>query len=302
MPERFYRDLLDGLTDGVYFVDRDRRITYWNHGAEVITGYRAAEVLGSRCWDNLLRHVDATGRELCHDGCPLTATLCDGADRAAAVALLHKEGHRVPVKVRASAIRDEAGAILGAVETFQDDSELAETAQRLEALRELAYLDALTGVGNRRYAEAELATRLAERRRHGIPFGLLFVDVDRFKDVNDRHGHEVGDAVLRLVASTLRHAARVNDFVGRWGGEELVVIAAHAPAGTLQPIGDRFRALVERSVTRTPTGSLSVTVSIGAALARADDTPATLIARADELMYRAKAAGRNRVVAEAESP
>ncbi|MHB1048425.1 MAG: PAS domain S-box protein, partial [Thermoanaerobaculia bacterium] len=160
IPESFYRKLLDSLTDGVYFVDRDRRITSWNHGAERITGYAADEVVGSYCWNNLLRHVDAEGHELCQNGCPLAATVSDGADRDAEVALLHKGGHRVPVKVRSAAIRDTSGEIIGAVETFQDETEHHETRQRAEELRRLAFLDPLTGVGNRRWAEAELAARL----------------------------------------------------------------------------------------------------------------------------------------------
>jgi diguanylate cyclase (GGDEF)-like protein/PAS domain S-box-containing protein len=298
IPESFYRELLDALTDGVYFVDRDRRITYWNQGAERITGYRAADVVGTRCWDNLLRHVDANGKELCHDGCPLAATVADGAGRDADVALLHRAGFRIPVKVRSAAIRDESGEIVGAVETFQDETAHVETLQRVEELRELTYLDALTGVGNRRYAQAELEVRLAELKRHGFPFGLLFVDVDHFKEVNDLHGHEIGDAVLRLVATTFKRAARAHDFVGRWGGEEFLVVAAHAPAGTLLAIGDRFRTLVERTVTPTPAGPLSVTISVGVALARPDDTPESVVARADDLMYEAKKLGRNRVVAE----
>lgn len=298
IPESFYRKLLDSLSDGVYFVDRERRITSWNHGAERITGYSGEEVVGSYCWDNLLRHVDGEGRELCHAGCPLAETVADGQDRETDVALLHKGGHRVPVKVRAVAIRDASGEIIGAVETFQDETEHHETRQRAEELRRLAFLDPLTGVGNRRWAEAELASRLGEAQRHGFTFGLLFVDIDRFKSVNDRFGHETGDAVLRLVATTLRHAARGHDFVGRWGGEELVVLAAHCPGPTLGTVAERLRVLVESSRATTPAGPLSVTVSIGAALARPDDTPEALVARADGLMYRAKAEGRNRVVTE----
>lgn len=298
IPESFYKALLDSLTAGVYFVDRDRKITYWNRGAEAISGYCAADVVDRHCWDNILRHVDADGKELCHGGCPLEATVHDGVGRVADVALLHKAGYRVPVKVAAAAIRDEAGEIVGAVETFQDETAHVQTLQRVEELRQLTYLDALTGVGNRRYAEAELTARLSEQKRHGYPFGLLFIDVDHFKRVNDVHGHEVGDSALRLVASTLRHAARNHDFVGRWGGEEFLVLAAHADGGALQAIGDRFRALVAHTVTPAPAGPLSVTVSVGVALARLDDTPASLVARADQLMYQAKIGSRNRVVAE----
>ena len=92
--------LLDSLFDGVYFVDLDRRITYWNAGAERISGYLRSEVVGSCCADNLLRHIDTEGHKLCQDGCPLAATMRDGKTRESSVYLHHKFGHRVPVLVR----------------------------------------------------------------------------------------------------------------------------------------------------------------------------------------------------------
>jgi diguanylate cyclase (GGDEF)-like protein/PAS domain S-box-containing protein len=298
VPEAFYRELLDSLIYGIYFVDRERRISYWNRGAELITGYASADVVGSYCWNGLLRSMDGSGHILCQGGCPLAATMADGAERESEVALLHKQGHRVPVKVRACAIRNETGEILGAAGTLQDQTEHVQALQRVDELHRLAYLDALTGVGNRRYAEVELTSRLAELNRRNFSFGLLFVDIDHFKRVNDTHGHEVGDAVLKTVANTLRHGVRTDDFVGRWGGEELVVFAGHPQTGALQVISNRFRLLIEASTTTIPEGHLSVTVSIGGAVARVDDTPETLVARADKLMYQAKALGRNSVVVE----
>ena len=110
----FYKDLIDNLYDGVYFVDRDRRITYWNKGAERITGFNAERMLGHFCHDNLLNHVTENGVQLCFNGCPLHATMADGRSRQAEIYLHHSDGQRIPVLVRTVPIRDENGEITGA--------------------------------------------------------------------------------------------------------------------------------------------------------------------------------------------
>ena len=104
--EGFFRELIDNSTEGIYFLDRARRITYWNRGAERLTGYPADEVVGRCCADGLLQHMDPNGRLLCNDGCPMEATMRDGRERAAEIFLHHKQGHRVPITVRAFPIRE----------------------------------------------------------------------------------------------------------------------------------------------------------------------------------------------------
>ena len=106
--------------DGVCFVDQERRITYWNSGAETLTGYLRHEVVGRRCPESLLRHCTAEGAELCESGCPLEAFLADGQPREAFVFLRHKRGYRVPVRVRVTAVRDAQGVIAGAAEVFEE--------------------------------------------------------------------------------------------------------------------------------------------------------------------------------------
>ena len=96
----FYRELLDNLYEGVYYVDRQRRITFWNKAAETITGYSRREVLGHKCFQNLLKHVDDQGVSLCLSACPLAQTIQDGQPRSTSVYLHHKDGHRLPVAVR----------------------------------------------------------------------------------------------------------------------------------------------------------------------------------------------------------
>ena len=117
-----YREVLDTIYDGVYFLDRQRKIFFWNKGAERITGYRAAEVMGRSCADNILCHVDKQGRNLCRDGCPAADLLNDGQHREAEVYLLHKNGYRKPVRIRVAPIEDASGRVEGVMEIFSDDT------------------------------------------------------------------------------------------------------------------------------------------------------------------------------------
>ena len=290
----FYKDLIDHLTEGIYFLDRERRITYWNGGAEKLTGYPAEEVLGRCCADGLLQHMDRGGRLLCHDGCPMQAAMTDGREREAEIFLHHKAGHRVPITVRAVPILGAGGEIVGAAEIFNDISSQVRAEERIRELEALSLIDPLTGAGNRRYAEISVASRLSEKKRFGLPVGLLFVDLDRFKSVNDRFGHAAGDEVLRVVGRTLAAASRANDFLGRWGGEEFIVLIGGLEGRRLRNAENRLRTLIARSSVPSVPG-LEVTVSVGVTEARSDDSVESLVARADQRMYEAKRHGRNRV-------
>ncbi|MGB9406064.1 MAG: PAS domain-containing protein [Terracidiphilus sp.] len=135
----FYKELLDHIGDGVYFVDRERRILYWNEGAFLLTGYTAEELLGKCCSDDILCHVDHMGKNLCHDGCPLTASITDGKSHEAPVFLRHKQGRRVPVSVRVQPMRGADGSIIGAIEIFSDNSAQIEARRRNEAMNRLPF-------------------------------------------------------------------------------------------------------------------------------------------------------------------
>jgi len=294
LSPNFYKTLIDNLYDGVYYVDRERRITLWNKAAERITGFTQAEVLGKRCADNLLRHVDIRGKALCEGDCPLSYTLRDGQPRLASVFLHHKDGHRLPVAIGVAPITDNRQKIIGAVEIFRDNSATVAALEHLKELEDLAYLDGLTKIANRTYLESFIVGKFNELRRMGWPFGVIFSDVDRFKQVNDTFGHQTGDMVLKMVAQTLVKNCRSFDLVGRWGGEEFVcVISKLKDPDQMVLIAERLRALVESAWVSLPVCSLHVTISLGVTLARLQDSPGILIHRADELMYRSKNAGRN---------
>ncbi len=290
----FCRDLLDNLTDGIYFTDMEGRIVYWNKGAEQLSGFDGSEVLGKRCGDHVLMHIDAAGGSLCHDGCPLRLAALNSDVHEADVFLLHKTGARIPVHVRTFPLKDPSGKITGTVEVFRDSTSHARMAERLAKMEELALLDPLTSLPNRRYLQTQIYAHLEEFRRAQWTFGILFMDIDDFKPINDKHGHEVGDRVLRMVAKTLDANSRFFDTVGRWGGEEFVAIIHNIQANALQDIAERFCILVEQS----ELDALKVTISIGGTLARPGDDTESVINRADSNLYKAKKAGKNRVYIE----
>ena len=295
----FYERLLDGISDGVYFMDRDRIIRYWNRGAERITGFNRDEVLGKACRDNVLVHVDEKGRNLClGEFCPAYCTIMDGRERQVEVYLHHKKGFRLPVTVRILPIRDDSGEITGAVEAFSDNRRMRELADRIQELERLALIDPLTKIGNRRYGETRLQNGFDQLHRYGWTFGILFMDIDHFKKVNDSHGHGTGDNVLQIVAGTLLHNLRPSDSASRWGGEEFLVVLPHVDRNEIGIVGKKLRALIEKSSVETDSGGLSVTVSIGAALARQSDSMISLVERADQLMYQSKRRGRNTITIE----
>ena len=293
MSEISYELLLENLFDGVYFVDLNRNILVWNKGAERITGYTKAEVIGSCCGHNILRHIDDEGRELCGSGCPLSTTMHDGKLRESNIYLHHKQGYRVPVSVKASPVRDDSGEIIGGLEVFTDNSSAQQIIKELELLKQEAYLDGITGVGNRRYGDMTLKTKIFEHTTHGIPFGIIFLDIDHFKSVNDTYGHTTGDEVIAMVGKTVTSVFRRSDAVFRWGGEEFVAIFHNATDKTLAMLTERLRIFIECSFIIKDGQKLSVTASIGATLALPDDTPESIIHRADTLMYASKSAGRN---------
>lgn len=295
IDENTYRRIVDNLHEGLYFVDTDRVITYWNKAAERISGFSAEEVVGKRCQDNILTHIDANGHQLCMGLCPLAATIQDRELREAEVFLHHKDGHRVPVAVRCSPLTNGDGAVIGGVEIFTDISHREANLLRIKELEELAFLDPLTRLASRAYMEKELAIRLEESRRYGMPFGVLFVDVDHFKTFNDTWGHATGDQVLKVVADTISANGRPFDAFGRWGGEEFLGIIRHTGREGLAVAGERHRRAIAGAYIVRDDEKLTVTVSLGGAVFRPTESAENLVRRADEALYASKRAGRNRL-------
>jgi two-component system cell cycle response regulator len=171
--------------------------------------------------------------------------------------------------------------------------------ETVHASIELAIVDPLTGLHNRRYLDSHFSAMLGEALDRGRPMSVLVLDVDKFKAVNDTHGHDAGDDVLREFAKRVRHSLRGPDLVVRFGGEEVVVLMPDTPIETAEIAAERIRKRIEAEPFAVRGGSrmLSITVSVGvSSVLDLGDTPDTLLKRADTALYRAKAEGRNRVI------
>jgi diguanylate cyclase (GGDEF)-like protein len=178
------------------------------------------------------------------------------------------------------------------VKSLQDELQ-----RRNEELDRLSRIDALTGLANRRQIVHECARLFAASRRRDEPAGACMVDIDHFKSINDTWGHPAGDAVLVAVAARIQAAIRAEDIVGRWGGEEFLVLLVAGTPETVVLVGERVRAAVAATPIALPDGTeVRVTVSVGCASARGGG-PEELFARADRGLYQAKHAGRNRTLA-----
>jgi diguanylate cyclase (GGDEF)-like protein len=184
---------------------------------------------------------------------------------------------------------------VGAVELFTDLTGKEVNLLRVKELEALAMMDSLTELPNRRYMEKELAASISEWDRYGLPFGVLFIDIDHFKTFNDTWGHDVGDRVLKYVARTFTSNSRPFDVYGRWGGEEFIGLVRNVHADGLAEIGERLRMLVAGSYILEQGEKLAVTVSMGATVFKDGDTARSVVERADALLYESKASGRNRL-------
>jgi PAS domain S-box-containing protein/diguanylate cyclase (GGDEF)-like protein len=291
-----FRSALESLQSGVCMVDRERKINYWNDGAERITGYLRQDVLGRFCGDILLIKSHEQKSALCDQYCPLIAAMRDGRPRESRVYLHHKSGYAVPVFLRAVPIRDAHGHVIGATESFV---EWAWVSQRRRPDSNLAVghgLDALTQLPDFPFTESYLADRLRFASEHIIPFGLLTIQLDDLEILTATHGLEAAEAILNVIAHTLRNGLDSQDFVGRWLDSQFLAIVANCTVGELQIIGERLKHLAHSSEIVWWGDELSVTASVGGTILIPGEPLDELLGRAGSALKQAAARGGNSAV------
>jgi diguanylate cyclase (GGDEF)-like protein/PAS domain S-box-containing protein len=280
----------------VYVTTEDREIVYWSAGAERLTGYASADVIGKHCYDNILIHTDVNGKQLCYSGCPLEQCLETGEPEAATEVFLQtKDGRRLPVYVKLNVFEDD-GQRRG-VEVFGMLDAVAgeEIAAQVQELSKTSITDPLTGLFNRRYFDACLSQQYELFKRLDRGYGILFFDIDHFKDVNDQLGHVVGDGAIKFVADIIASGLRKMDVAARYGGDEFALVCAVPTVEELESAGRRIVNMVKNSHFKPAEArGVKLTVSAGGALVDSVDTDAhDIIRRADEAMYRIKRSGRD---------
>ena len=159
----------------------------------------------------------------------------------------------------------------------------------------MAFMDPASQVANRHYLDKQLVRQLDQHSKYGTPFGILLADLDEFKNINDTYGHVAGDATLVVVAKTLAGCLRASDVLGRWGGDEFLVILPRISEDVLESTSKRCRAMVARSTVPVDIGQIQVSISVGAAMVMHGDSAESLLHRADQHMYSRKQSGRDGV-------
>lgn len=185
-------------------------------------------------------------------------------------------------------------AVLSAVAVSRAEQDLTEALRRMEGL---ALQDDLTGLLNRRAMERVLERETARARRSGQPYCVVMADIDHFKRINDHFGHAFGDEVLRAVAGALRANVRGHDVVGRWGGEEFLIILPETGVEGASSLAERLRAEIEKLATTRQGRQVGLSMTFGLASSAEGRSPQELVEVADGAMYEGKRSGRNRVVA-----
>lgn len=289
------REMLQSMSqaahDAMIIIKADDRIIFWNRAAEKMFGYTAKEALGQRM--HLLIAAEEEDVYQAHDGLARFAVTGTGPvmNTIQEFMAVRRDGSLFPVERSVAAFR--RGEEWYAVGSLRDITERREAQAKLE---ELATMDGLTGLYNRRHFYELAQTQLIQARRYGQPLGLIMFDVDFFKSVNDKYGHDIGDAVLRCLARTTVQTIREVDFCGRLGGEEFAVCLPETDFTGTRETAERLRLRIAAEEVDHSEGTLSVTVSLGVVqLSSHDADLESLLKRADEALYQAKEGGRNRV-------
>ena len=287
-----HKALLDQLDAGIYIVDRDRRILYWNAGAERISGYLAHEVTGHFCHGDLLMHCDNAGEVLCGKGCPLSMVMNDGKPRECTIFLRHRHGHRVPVHVRSRAIYDPDSVAIGAVEIFEEA--IAPARGGLRVLQAFGCLDALTGAAHRAYGEMRVRQSIEALNLFGIPFGWFRIGLDGSGELEHRCGHGVLDAALKMIAATLDRNLGSFDVLTRWALTEFRIEVNHCSRLELADLAEKLLTLVRASSLEWWGDRLRVGISMAAVNAEHGEGLDELETRIGAVFESVTASGGNR--------
>jgi PAS domain S-box-containing protein/diguanylate cyclase (GGDEF)-like protein len=283
---RIFEVVVDSLETGVYLVDRHRKIVYWNHGAERISGYKRQDVTGRFCRDDLLVHCDENEKQLCGSSCPLADCMREGQAREASVYLRHREGHRVPVRVRALPLRDQNGAIVGAAEIFEERGFQPETDRRKDELAKYGCQDECTQLPNQALMVSYLREHIGLFTAHSIPFAVLLVEPERLSHFQAAHGQEAVRTLLRVVGHTLKNTLRPTDYLGRWKGNQFLAILPGCGGQYLESVAHRLKGTVSGSGIQWWGDRLSVTIRVvGTAIVR-EETVESVVERVEAALQK----------------
>jgi diguanylate cyclase (GGDEF)-like protein len=284
------RAIVEVLNVGIVVLDKDGRVTFMNRAFRYFWRVPADMVRSNLTFVELMRNgrgmkAYAIGHERVEEYLLKKMDLIrSGEDRPLQIRL----GNGAVIQFRCKRLSN-GGHLL----SYGNVSELAREA---DALERLACLDGLTGSNNRRNFMKLADMEWSRFKRYGQPLALLMIDIDFFKSVNDRYGHDAGDEVIKTIAELLQKHKRTSDIVGRMGGEEFALLLSEASLDCAVAAGERFRRLVAERPICVGDDHIQVTISVGAGASHAETTGiGQMLKEADKALYEAKRSGRNRV-------
>ncbi|MBI2381987.1 MAG: diguanylate cyclase [Gammaproteobacteria bacterium] len=287
--ELSFRVLAEGSADVIALYTQHRRLLYLSPAVRELCGYAVEDIRSSLRFRKSLVHPDDWPRIT-----SLFQALAHGEPvYAAQYRIRHRRGDWIWLESRARIAGSES---LNEPHLVISTRDISSNKEAEDHWRSLAHQDALTGCLNRRGFEEFALEELWRAHRYQRPLSLLMLDIDHFKRINDQHGHDVGDAVLKHFAEQIQERCRRSERFARLGGEEFAILMPESSAASAQEFGERIRQLIADTPYLHVNGAIDFTVSLGLAELRADDDLDRLKKRADVALYLAKAEGRNRLL------
>jgi len=242
--------------------------------------------------------MDVENNELSGDAAPAVAALRDGRSITLETSLRHRSGHRVPARLQVTPLRDDRGAIIGAVESFEENIAVSDWERRQGKLAAYGCLDRASGVLNHAMMQSHLREMLGTFSEHPVPFAVLCVALDQLETIKTRHGPGALASLLRIVGQTLEHSLRPTDSIGRWQENEFLAILQECTSAEAGKTTERVRRMVAGAKIEWWGDLLPITLSIGGTEVRNGDSNEEVIHRAEAGMRECRSQGGDGVILE----
>ena len=289
------------MQTGAYLMDRDQKIVFWNEKAGQIAGYRSQDVVGRLHRSDLISQTRPGYCALTDATESIAGVLRDGRVSVLGVMLRHKEGYRIPVRLRGAAVRNSRGTIIGAVETFEESAAAADWHRRQNKLSVYGAIDETTGVLTPAVIHSHLREMLGTYSECRVPFSILCIQVDEVEQLRAKYGPAILPSVRLVVAQTLENSLRPTDFLGRHAENRFLAILHECTSADVKRAADRLRKIVDSSEIEWWGDMLTVTASFGGTAVRPGDTLEIILPRAEFLLQQCMAGGGSGVLVSEES-
>ena len=284
------------MQTGAYLMDLDQKIVFWNEKAGQIVGYRSQDVVGRLHRADLISQSRPGYCALTDATESIAGVLRDGGVSVVGVMLRHKEGYRIPVRLRGAAVRNDRGTIIGAVETFEESASAADWHRRQNKLSVYGAIDESTGVLTPAVIHAHLREMLGTYSECRVPFSILCIQVDYVEQLRAKYGPAILPSIRLVVAQTLENSLRPTDYLGRHTENQFLAILLECTSSDVKRAADRLRKIVNTSEIEWWGDMLTATASFGGTAVHPGDTLETILARAEFLLQQSMTSGGDRIL------